>query len=370
MAKNIDSVAEKKKPAPPKTLSLSIAGEEYYLIINSLDLYSRIWIGQYERIDDLCIYDIEDRWSRNSKRHNLFQQIRNILIPSLRGVGDYLSCSLGIWSDKTDIRAINAYDIQQRLRYEVSWFKNPEGGITVDFGDPLIMGNLGDTSVFCERTEDGVCALIYLSEEQLQTIQTALEVYRMLIDRDIKGAFQYFTSNDEALSVAEELSGIYEEYAYFSFSSAKDYGRKRYLDLKSGTTALIDKTIAIAQEKAYTEYIRVNIPPANPFLSLEEALKILKQPFEHFKKSRRKIPPKDVLKLPGAGFLTKMSGRERATTDYLLVWYEPATKTEYYYAGEDFIIKHGGVIDFPEDIKQFVRKKCRASKAKSSAGLS
>ena len=91
---------------------------------------------------------------------------------------------------------------------------------------------------------------------------------------------------------------------------------------------------------------------------------------EHFKKSRRKIPPKDVLKLPGAGFLTKMSGRERATTDYLLVWYEPATKTDYYYAGEDFIIKHGGVIDFPEDIKQFVRKKCRASKARSSAGLS
>ena len=370
MAKNIESITEKKKPAPPKTLSLNIIGEEYYLVLNALDLYSRIWIGQYERIDDLNFYDIGDRWNRDSRRHILFQQIRDLLIPSLRGAGDYLSCSLGIWSDKTDIRAINAYDIQQRLRYEVSWYRNPEGGITVDFGNPLIMGNLGDSSVFCERTEDGICALIYLSEEQLQTIQTALEVYRMLIDRDIKGAFQYFTSNDEALSVAEELSGTYKEYAYCSFSSAKDYGRKRYLDLKSGTTALINKIIAITREKVYTEFIRVNIPPANPFLSLEDAIKVLDQPFEHFKKSRRKIPPKDVLKLPGTGFLTKMSGRERATTDYLLVWYEPATKTEYYYAGEDFIIKHGGVIDFPEDIKQFVRKKCRASKAKSSAGLS
>ena len=108
---------------------------------------------------------------------------------------------MGIWSDKTDIRAINAYDIQQRLRYEVSWYKNPD----------------------------------------------------------------------------------------------KDYGRK--------------------------------------------------------------IPPNDVLNYPGAGFLTKVIGRECSTTDYLLVWYEGKTRTEYYYVGEDFLFKHGGQIDIPRDIKEYIRLK-------------
>ncbi len=88
-------------------------------------------------------------------------------------------------------------------------------------------------------------------------------------------------------------------------------------------------------------------------------LNILDQPFEHFKKYRRKFPPQNVLELPGAGFLTKMCGKERPTTDYLLVWYESSTKTEYYFTGADYIIKHDGKIDLPDDIMQFIRKKCQ-----------
>jgi hypothetical protein len=121
----------------------------------------------------------------------------------------------------------------------------------------------------------------------------------------------------------------------------------------------INKTI---EEKAYVEYIRVNVPPANPFIPFEEAVEILDQSFEHFKKTRRKIPPNDVLNYPGAGFLTKVIGKERSTTDYLLVWYEEKTRTEYYYVGEDFLFKHGGQIDIPRDIKEYIRLKCKKRK--------
>lgn len=64
----------------------------------------------------------------------------------------------------------------------------------------------------------------------------------------------------------------------------------------------------------------------------------------------------------GAGFLTKVIGRERSTTDYLLVWYEGKTRTEYYYVGEDFLFKHGGQIDLPRDIKECIRLKCKKRK--------
>ena len=209
MTKNDNNKMEKIMAASPETLSLIITEEECYLVLKALDLYSRIWIGQYDRIDDLSIYDTGDKWDQNSVSHMLFQQIRDLLIPYLTGRGDYTCCSLGIWSDKTDIRAINAYDIQQRLRYEVSWYKNPEGDITVNYDKPWIRGDLGDFSVFCHRNDDDVIVMLYLSEEQLKTIQTALEVLRLLIRREIKPAFMFFTSNEEVLSVAEELTKVY-----------------------------------------------------------------------------------------------------------------------------------------------------------------
>ena len=110
----------------------------------------------------------------------------------------------------------------------------------------------------------------------------------------------FFTSNEEALSVAEELTKVYKGFEFRSFSSGKDYGRN--------------------------------------------------------------IPPNDVLNYPGAGFLTKVIGRERSTIDYRLVWYEGKTRTEYYYVGEDFLFKHGGQIDIPRDIKEYIRLKCKKRK--------
>ncbi len=88
---------------------------------------------------------------------------------------------------------------------------------------------------------------------------------------------------------------------------------------------------------------------------------ILDIPFKHFRKTRRKAPPPGVLKLPGAGFLTQMTGREHSTTDYLLVWYDEGSKTEFYYAGEDYVIKHSGKLDLPEDIRKYIRNKCYAT---------
>ena len=364
--RNYDYKTERRIPALPSTLALTLTEAECYLQIAALDLYSRIWIGQYDRIDDIYIYDTGSRWNKDSRRHSLFQEIRNILIPSLLGMGDYSSCSLGIWSEKTDIRAINAYDIQQRLRYELSWYKNPEGDITIDYDTPMIRGSNGDFSVFCETTDEGVYATLYLSQEHLIVMQTSLEVYSFLINRKMQEAFKYYTSDKEVLSLAEELTRIYKEFGYLSFLSDENYGIDRYRNLISKTSKIMGKIKDVDADKEYTDYIRMNISPANAFLPSAEMLNILDQPFEHFKKCRRKFPPQNVLELPGAGFLTRMRGKERATTDYLLVWYESSTKTEYYFEGEDYIIKHDGKIDLPDDIMLFIRKKCQEMRNKNN----
>ena len=46
--------------------------------------------------------------------------------------------------------------------------------------------------------------------------------------------------------------------------------------------------------------------------------------------------------------------------------YEPSNKTEYYSEGADYIIKHDGKIDIPDDIMQFIRKKCQEMRNKKN----
>lgn len=137
-----------------------------------------------------------------------------------------------------------------------------------------------------------------------------MEVYRLLLERDMRGAFQYFTSNEEALSIAAELTIVYSKCGFLSFSSDEDFGKRIYYDLKDKLTKLLRKITKTMEEKAYVNTIRVNIPPANPFLNSEEIMGILDIPFKHFRKTRRKAPLPGVLKLPGAGFLTQMTGGE------------------------------------------------------------
>ena len=106
--------------------------------VQELDLFSRVLIGQYDEVvakaSNLFIFhpyeDIE--------LDKLLRQLRNLLIPSLHFYS--LGASLGIWSEETPLIAKRAFDIQQCLRYQLAYHRNPEGDITVDFRIPYIHG--------------------------------------------------------------------------------------------------------------------------------------------------------------------------------------------------------------------------------------
>lgn len=48
------------------------------------------------------------------------------------------NASYGIYSKEVSDNARIAWDIHQVLRYKVSWKKNPNGGITVNFDPPMV----------------------------------------------------------------------------------------------------------------------------------------------------------------------------------------------------------------------------------------
>lgn len=110
-------------------------------MIYALDLYSRLLMGQYDEIPFRRGFAICYSQDNPDLLHN-FLQLREVFIPSLPR---RMNTSLGIWSPETPIRAIRAYDIQQTLRYQISWHNHKDGEQTYtrNFDVPVFRGKWG-----------------------------------------------------------------------------------------------------------------------------------------------------------------------------------------------------------------------------------
>ena len=135
-----------------ETLSIDIAEVQYPILQTSLDLYSRIMMGQ---IAELTTTFDSFEWSyRDAEKKRLraimhpdevlqllagrrrryvdfpLEQVKRIIFPEL---GD---AYYGIYADEVGEDAHIAWDIQQSLRYAVAWHECPEGKIYKDFDNP------------------------------------------------------------------------------------------------------------------------------------------------------------------------------------------------------------------------------------------
>ena len=169
-------------------MRLRIYDEEINVVIDALDFYSRIWIGQY----------------------------RNILFES-RGLkqcdGYGFGGSYGIFSDERDIRAGIAYDLQQEIRNKRAYFEHPQGGYTVDFHDPLPCDDdpCPFPRAYC-RTEDEKTALyVDAVERQVQIILDSLYVQKAFVAGRFCEMFAFFTDDRSALSIVDEIEDIYSK---------------------------------------------------------------------------------------------------------------------------------------------------------------
>lgn len=187
---------------------LEFKEEEIHIILNSLDFYSRIWIGQYREI----MMDL--RWYRSCEQldaldetlRRKFWNMRGILLPKLRHYD--LSASHGIFSPDRDVKAAIAYDMQQEFRYRKAWFLKPEGGYTVDFGSPLPCGD--DPCDFpkaeCYRVNGEFRIKVYIDDVQLGVLIDALNIGILEYECQIRKLFEYYTNDSEALKIADELT--------------------------------------------------------------------------------------------------------------------------------------------------------------------
>jgi hypothetical protein len=102
------------------------------VILRALDMYSRLGCGQFEEIDRLFQFDPR----RNPQSHGWetrqkLDALKQLFLP-LPGNASYSICSQEV---PVDFRL--AWDVHQTLRHHVSWERHPEGGVTVNFREPM-----------------------------------------------------------------------------------------------------------------------------------------------------------------------------------------------------------------------------------------
>lgn len=179
---------------------------EIYTIINALDFYSRIWIGQYNEI----LSNI--RWYKNCSQLDSFEyelktlllNIRHNLLPELDNYGIY--ASHGIFSSEINYKAAVAYNMQQEFRYKLAYFNHPEGGITVDFNSPM-KAEL-DPNPFPNAACNKI-VILTINKEQLEIIINALSIKKAQLKGLVSDIFKYYTDNKNIIRLAEKINTIF-----------------------------------------------------------------------------------------------------------------------------------------------------------------
>ncbi len=191
-------------------MKIVLSKDNVFTVIQALDLYSRIFIGQYDHLNwDIRLNADQKKigWKEvedlEIKRTFVFRKVRDIIIPDLAFFDFY--ASHGIWNfDKNDPRAIDAYDMKQTIRYVAAWFMNPQGGVSVDFTKPWIRGRYPEVIAEISGNRNDYQMTVTFLPEQFRILQEAAEVFVHVRRQEFEKLFSIYTDNMKALELAKE----------------------------------------------------------------------------------------------------------------------------------------------------------------------
>ena len=113
---------------------LKLNSDQAHVLSRACEFYSRMHIGQLNEIKwDLSV----KRWNDNID-HDLIEYAINILRQQFFPELVHPGASLSIWDNNST--AEHAWNIYQVVRHALAWQEHPEGGITVNFHEPMKFG--------------------------------------------------------------------------------------------------------------------------------------------------------------------------------------------------------------------------------------
>lgn len=114
---------------------LELSKNQARIVVDALDLYMRIGIGQFKEVARVYDYGF-DRADVD------MEALRGALEEASRTQGFGTGGSYGIHSERVNDVFRQAYDIKQVVRHRLAWDREPNGGIGVDFDTPRQIGAL------------------------------------------------------------------------------------------------------------------------------------------------------------------------------------------------------------------------------------
>lgn len=130
-------------------------------MVDALDLFSRIQIGQLEEILNMARMgsiphrddqDVSARIEEIKEAEPLLHEVKRLL------TGHSPNASFGILGGKTPESARVAYEIQRAIRHRLAWDRQPEGGMGVDFDDPDSLRSTGQPLAVLKRAQPNEAA--------------------------------------------------------------------------------------------------------------------------------------------------------------------------------------------------------------------
>ena len=199
-----------KVPAPkPRLVEVALGNEDASTLMSALDIYMRIWMGQYDHIEwtlRMLTSRFDELELKESARNQAWLLMRELILPELSGMP--LGASHGIWGEHTDDRAQVAYDILQVVRHARAWHKNPKGGIGRDFDKPWIRGSLPPIQCTCEEGGEDLLTTLVLTPAHAALMADAVSVLSSIIKQDLFEAMSHYTMNEKALNIARGIEEL------------------------------------------------------------------------------------------------------------------------------------------------------------------
>ena len=211
---NYDKLDRIIKHTGRERLKISFSEKYIYICKSILDFYFRLHLGQYDAIEN------EIKWNIDYiNLSNTYQFVREHILTAIRSIVFMNSdiskrgmiASLGIYSDKTDDRGKIAYDLLQVIRHKYSWFKHPEGNMTIDFDSPFPASEYKLAKCSCEEVDDEINIIIDISLKQLEILLEAIELYSYLCIMDIKRILKTFSEDEMVSDLSKIIQNLFKK---------------------------------------------------------------------------------------------------------------------------------------------------------------
>lgn len=149
---------------------LSLNAEQAQTTVNALDFYARILAGQLDELGFIFRIKRAHKEIDFEKLNSLVKELKETVFPELNQNSS---------SHNNDVECWRAFDVKQTIRHTLAWDRDPDGGITVDFDEPMKFGDqqlpvmLKIKNGEIDRVKDQLNKRYYLTDQWQQLFNTS-----------------------------------------------------------------------------------------------------------------------------------------------------------------------------------------------------